>query len=104
MLKPGAAMLLSISQGEWQMTITEILNTGLAFTGWLFIMVQTGKRFTSAVLKSWDKHRKSSRRQKAIDELYDAFELQSIEPGTTVRLATKGALTIMMFRSEEAAK
>jgi hypothetical protein len=87
-----------------EMTITEILNTGLAFMGWLFIMVQTGKWFTSAVLKSWDKHRKSSRRQKAIDELYDAFELQSIEPGTTVRLATKGALTIMMFRSEEAAK
>jgi hypothetical protein len=80
-----------------EMTITEILNTGLAFMGWLFIMVQTGKWFTSVVLKSWDKHRKSSRRQKAVDELYDAFELQSIEPGTTVRLATKGALTIMMF-------
>lgn len=86
------------------MTITEILNTGLAFMGWLFIMVQAGKWFTSVALKSWDKHRNSSRRQKAIDELYDAFDLQGIEPGTTVRLATKGALTIMMFRSEEAAK
>ena len=62
-----------------EMTITEILNTGLAFMGWLFIMVQAGK-------------------------LYDAFDLQSIEPGTTVRLATKGALTIMMFRSEADAK
>lgn len=32
------------------MTITEILNTGLAFMGWLFIMVQAGKWFTSVVL------------------------------------------------------
>lgn len=86
------------------MTILEILNTGLALMGWLFIMVQTGKWFTSVVLKSWDKHRKSSRRQKAVDELCEAFELGEIESGTTVRLATKGSLTIMMFRSEEAAK
>ncbi|MGP7382428.1 DUF4752 family protein, partial [Klebsiella pneumoniae] len=48
----------------------------------------------------WDKRRKESRRQKAVNEFYDAFELNSLEPGSTVRLATKGDLTIMMFRSE----
>ncbi|EAB4061421.1 DUF4752 family protein [Salmonella enterica] len=84
------------------MSITTILNTGLALMGWLFIMFKTGQWFVSVFLKQWDKRRKQSRRQKAINEFYDAFDLSSIEPGTTVRLATKGDLTIMMFRQEAA--
>ncbi|EAR9408169.1 DUF4752 family protein [Salmonella enterica] len=84
------------------MSITTILNTGLALMGWLFIMFKTGQWFVSVFLKQWDKRRKQSRRQKAINEFYDAFDLSSIEPGTTVRLATKGDLTIMMFRQETA--
>ncbi|HAU3358222.1 TPA: DUF4752 family protein [Salmonella enterica subsp. salamae] len=84
------------------MSITTILNTGLALMGWLFIMFKTGQWFMSVFLKQWDKRRKQSRRQKAINEFYDAFNLSSIEPGTTVRLATKGDLTIMMFRQEVA--
>ncbi|EBP0973561.1 DUF4752 family protein [Salmonella enterica] len=84
------------------MSITTILNTGLALMGWLFIMFKTGQWFVSVFLKQWDKRRKQSRRQKAINEFYDAFDLSSIEPGTTVRLVTKGDLTIMMFRQEAA--
>ncbi|EGY1757211.1 DUF4752 family protein [Salmonella enterica] len=84
------------------MSITTILNTGLALMGWLFIMFKTGQWFVSVFLKQWDKRRKQSRRQKAINEFYDAFDLSSIEPGTTVRLATKDDLTIMMFRQETA--
>lgn len=70
--------------------------------GWLFIMFKTGQCFISVALRQWDKRRKQSRRQKAVNEFYDAFDLSSIEPGTTVRLATKGDLTIMMFRQEAA--
>ncbi|MDM2987658.1 DUF4752 family protein [Citrobacter sp. CK196] len=84
------------------MSILGVLNTGLALMGWLFIMVKTGQWFISVALKQWDKRRKQSRRQKAVNEFYDAFDLSSIEPGTTVRLATKGDLTIMMFRQEAA--
>ncbi|EBZ9517275.1 DUF4752 family protein [Salmonella enterica subsp. enterica serovar Eastbourne] len=84
------------------MSITDILNTGLALMGWLFIMFRTGQWFISVALRQWDKRRKQSRRQKAVNEFYDAFDLSSIEPGTTVRLATKGDLTIMMFRQESA--
>ncbi|EHG7583489.1 TPA: DUF4752 family protein [Citrobacter sedlakii] len=84
------------------MSILTILNTGLALLGWLFIMFKTGQWFISIALKQWDKRRKQSRREKAINEFYDAFDLSSIEPGTTVRLATKGDLTIMMFRQEAA--
>ena len=84
------------------MSMVNILNTGLALMGWLFIMFKTGQWFISVALKQWDKRRKQSRRQKAVNEFYDAFDLSSIEPGTTVRLVTKGDLTIMMFRQEAA--
>ncbi|EAM5232605.1 DUF4752 family protein [Salmonella enterica] len=84
------------------MSILTILDVGLALMGWLFIMFKTGQWFVSVFLKQWDKRRKQSRRQKAVNEFYDAFDLSSIEPGTTVRLATKGDLTIMMFRQESA--
>ena len=86
------------------MSFLESLNTGLALMGWLFIMFKTGQWFISIALKQWDKRRKLSRRQKAVNEFYDAFDLSSIEPGTTVRLATKGDLTIMMYRTEGAAQ
>ncbi|ECK5001028.1 DUF4752 family protein [Salmonella enterica] len=84
------------------MSILTILNVGLALMGGLFIMFRAGQWFISIALKQWDKRRKQSRRQKAVNEFYDAFDLSSIEPGTTVRLATKGDLTIMMFRQEAA--
>ncbi|EAQ3441117.1 DUF4752 family protein [Salmonella enterica subsp. houtenae] len=84
------------------MSILTILDVGLALMGWLFIMFKTGQWFVSVFLKQWDKRKKQSRRQKAVNEFYDAFDLSSIEPGTTVRLATKGDLTIMMFRQESA--
>lgn len=70
--------------------------------GWLLIMFRAGQWFISVALRQWDKRRKQSRRQKAVNEFYDAFDMPSIEPGTTVRLATKGDLTIMMFRQEAA--
>ncbi|EAA9301861.1 DUF4752 family protein [Salmonella enterica] len=84
------------------MSILSILDVGLALMGWLFIMFKTGQWFISIALKQWDRRRKQSRRQKAVNEFYDAFDLSSIEPGTTVRLVTKGDLTIMMFRQEAA--
>ncbi|NTZ40681.1 DUF4752 family protein [Enterobacter sp. JMULE2] len=82
------------------MSTAETLNIGLAVMGYFFILFKTGEFFVSTLLKQWDKRRKQSRRQKAVNEFYDAFDLSGIEPGTTVRLATKDDLTIMMYRQE----
>ncbi|EPA8519149.1 DUF4752 family protein [Klebsiella aerogenes] len=82
------------------MSIITYLNAGLVLLGWIYIMSKTGEWIVKHALKQWDKRRKQSRRQKAVNEFYDAFELNNLEPGSTVRLATKGDLTIMMFRSE----
>lgn len=86
------------------MSIATYLNTGLALLGWIYIMSKTGQWIIKNALGQWDKRRKQSRREKAVNEFYDVFELNSLEPGSTVRLTTKGDLTIMMFRSEVADK
>ncbi|EMO4455943.1 DUF4752 family protein [Klebsiella michiganensis] len=82
------------------MSIATYLNTGLAILGWAYIMVKTGQWITKNALRQWDKRRKQSRRQKAVNELYEVFELNKLESGSTMRIVTKGDLTIMMFRSE----
>lgn len=85
------------------MNMATYLNTGLALLGWLFIMCKTGQWIIRSLLTQWVKRRKQSRRQKAVNEFYDAFELGAMSPGDTVKIATKGDLKIMMFREEERA-
>ncbi|EAX7303260.1 DUF4752 family protein [Salmonella enterica] len=83
-------------------TIDTALNTGLALLGWFYIMFSAGKWAASVFLKQWEKRRKQERRQKVLNEFYDAFDLSSIESGTTARVAAKGDLMIVMFRQEKA--
>lgn len=82
------------------MSIATMLNTGLALLGWLYIMCKTGQWILSNLLTQWAKRRKQSRKQKALSDFYDAYDLSAINPGDTVKLATKGGLTILMFRKE----
>ncbi|EBE6030666.1 DUF4752 family protein [Salmonella enterica] len=83
-------------------TIDTALNTGLALLGWFYIMFSAGRWAASVFLKQWEKRRKQERRQKVLNEFYDAFDLSSIESGTTARVAAKGDLMIVMFRQEKA--
>lgn len=80
------------------MSTADALNIGLAVMGYFFIMFKTGEFFVRNVLKEFYKRRKQSRQQKAVSELLDAFDLNDLEPGSTVRLATKESVTIMMYR------
>ncbi|EHU4456455.1 TPA: DUF4752 family protein [Salmonella enterica] len=83
-------------------TIDTALNTGLALLGWFYIMFSAGRWAASVFLKQWEKRRKQERRQKVLNEFYDAFDLSSIEPGTTAMVAAKGDLMIVVFRQEKA--
>ncbi len=84
------------------MTVDTVLNAGLALLGWFYITFSAGKWVASVFLKQREKRRKQERHQKALNEFYDAFDLGSIEPGTTVRWATKDGLMVVMFRQEKA--
>ncbi|WP_145482319.1 DUF4752 family protein [Yersinia aldovae] len=78
--------------------MTDYLNVGLAAAGYLYIMFKTGEWLTSTIWKKWDKSRKEERKQKAINDLYDAFNLGELTESDTMKVATKNGLTIMMFR------
>ncbi|WP_336286588.1 DUF4752 family protein [Cronobacter dublinensis] len=86
------------------MNVSVFLNTVIALVGWAYITAKASKWLCSIFLQKWEKSRRVSRRQRAVNELYDAFELSNIEPGNTVRLALKGGLVIMMYRQEEQEK
>ncbi|CNL09644.1 DUF4752 family protein [Yersinia frederiksenii] len=74
------------------------LIAGLSFLGYLYILFKTGEWLASIIWKQWDKRRKEERKQKAINELYDAFNLSELTDGDTMKVATKGGLIIMMIR------
>lgn len=77
------------------------LNTGLAILGWTYIMWKSGEWMMRIALKQWDKRRKISRKQRAVEELYDAFELDTIKDGDQMKVTTAKGLVIMMYRQEK---
>ncbi len=84
----------NVSLAEW-------LVFGLMPIGYIFIVVTAFRWLVSLCFKQWDKRRKQDRKQRAVNELYDAFELDKLTDGTTMRVATKGNLTIMMYRGDK---
>lgn len=80
--------------------LSSVLNIGLCFIGYTYIMFKTGQWVVSNVLKQWDKRRKDSQKQKAVNALYEAYELDKVTSGDTVKLATKSGLVIMIYRQD----
>nr|WP_025423077.1 DUF4752 family protein [Sodalis praecaptivus] len=83
------------------MSVSEWMTIGLMIVGYLYITVRAGGWLTGIFLRQWSKRRKSSRRQKAVDEFYEAFELDKITEGGYLRFAEKGDLIILIYRKEE---
>lgn len=77
------------------------LNTGLALIGWTYIMWKSGEWLMRIAFKQWDKRRKISRKQRAVENLYDAFELDTIKNGDQMKITTAKGLVIMMYRQGE---
>ncbi|HGF0952308.1 TPA: DUF4752 family protein [Yersinia enterocolitica] len=78
--------------------ISIYLNVFLAVLGYLYIISKASDWLTRIIWKQWDKCKKEERKQKAINELYDAFNLGELTESDTMKVATKNGLTIMMFR------
>lgn len=79
---------------------TSIMYLIIASIGMLYIMFKAGEWIASIVAKEWCKRRKESAKQKAVNNLCDAFDLGELTPGETVKLVTKGSLVIMMYREK----
>ncbi|EMM9359826.1 DUF4752 family protein [Klebsiella oxytoca] len=80
---------------------TKIMQLIIASIGMLYIFFKAGEWIISIAAKQWCKRRKESLKQKAVNDLYDAFELSKINPGDTVKITTKGNLRIMMYRESK---
>ncbi|MFZ4835916.1 DUF4752 family protein [Rouxiella sp. Mn2063] len=72
----------------------------LTALGWIYVMTKTGEWLMSIFLKQWTNRRKESRQQKAINELYDAYNLEELKDGSTLKIATRSGLKIFMFRDK----
>ncbi|MEG2569558.1 MAG: DUF4752 family protein [Acinetobacter sp.] len=81
--------------------LSTYLDTGLALIGWTYIMWKSGEWLALLVLRQYFKRRNDTRKQKAVDELYDAFQLGDIKGGDQMKLTTAKGLVIMMYRQEK---
>lgn len=80
---------------------TALMNFILASIGMLYIMFKAGDWVISMALKGWCKRRKESAKQKAVNDLFDAFEMEKVSSEDTIKIRTKGGLIIMMYRENK---
>ncbi|ECO0045017.1 DUF4752 family protein, partial [Salmonella enterica subsp. enterica serovar Infantis] len=52
-------------------------------------------------LKTWNKHRKQTQQQKAMNAFFEAFDIDSIEPGEPTRVIPVGDVVILVYRNEK---
>lgn len=83
----------------------EIINyagNGLMAIGYVWIIAKSAEWFFGKVLfRKVFKRREKDRKQAAINELYDAYELGDMKPGDDLKITTKGGLVVFMYRSPE---
>ncbi|MBQ0364960.1 DUF4752 family protein [Providencia rettgeri] len=70
----------------------------LSMMGYVWIVTQAFCWFVSLVFSKLFKRKSKERKQAAIDELYDAYELDEIKDNETIKIATKGELVFMIYR------
>ncbi|WP_089578100.1 DUF4752 family protein [Escherichia coli] len=55
-------------------TIDIAMNAGIALLGWCYIMLRAGMWLSLVFLKTWNKHRKQTQQQKAMNAFFEAFD------------------------------
>lgn len=82
----------------------EIINYGsggLMAIGYIWITAKSSQWFFSQVFKKAFTRKEKDRKQAAVNELYDAYDLGSIKPYGDVKIAMKGGLVILIYRQSE---
>ena len=73
----------------------------LSMMGYVWIVTQAFSWFVNLIFRKLFKRKSKERKQAAIDELYDAFELGEIKDNQTIKVETKGGLVVMIYRQQE---
>ncbi|HCR3555350.1 TPA: DUF4752 family protein [Morganella morganii] len=81
--------------------IIKYATIGLMGVGYFWIIAKSVGWFLSLIFRKAFKRKEKDRKQAAINELYDAFDLGDIKPEVHLKVETKGGLVILMYRRPE---
>lgn len=82
--------------------IIKYATIGLMAVGYFWIIAKSVEWFFGEVLfRKAFKRKEKDRKQAAINELYDAYELGDMKPGDDLKITTKGGLVVFMYRRPE---
>ena len=81
--------------------IIKYATIGLMAVGYFWIIAKSGEWFLGLIFRKAFKRKEKDRKQAAINELYDAYELGDMKPGGDLKITTKGGLVVFMYRRPE---
>ncbi|EMQ4858862.1 DUF4752 family protein [Morganella morganii] len=81
--------------------IIKYATIGLMAVGYFWIIAKSVEWFLSLIFRKAFKRKEKDRKQEAINELYDAYELGDMKPGDDLKITTKGGLVVFMYRRPE---
>lgn len=81
--------------------IIKYATIGLMAVGYFWIIAKSVEWFLSLIFRKAFKRKEKDRRQAAINELYDAYELGDMKPGDDLKITAKGGLVVFMYRRPE---
>ncbi|ATF52621.1 DUF4752 family protein [Morganella morganii] len=81
--------------------IIKYATIGLMAVGYFWIIAKSVEWFLSLIFRKAFKRKEKDRKQAAINELYDAYELGDMKPGDDLKITTKGGLVVFMYRRPE---
>lgn len=81
--------------------IIKYATIGLMAVGYFCIIAKSVEWFLSLIFSKAFKRKEKDRKQAAINELYDAYELGDMKPGDDLKITTKGGLVVFMYRRPE---
>lgn len=81
--------------------IIKYATIGLMAVGYFWIITKSVEWFLSLIFRKAFKRKEKDRKQAAINELYDAYELGDMKPGDDLKITTKGGLVVFMYRRPE---
>lgn len=84
-----------------KMNYVDWMTFVLTVIAYLWILKNSCTWLLKVAAREWSNRREKDRRQRAVNELYDSFDLDTLESGSTMRIATKGDLVLIMYRKEK---
>lgn len=81
--------------------IIKYATIGLMAVGYFWIIAKSIEWFLGLIARKWIRRMIKDRKQKAVNELYDAYELGDMKPGDDLKITTKGGLVVFMYRRPE---